>query len=119
MVDSCRVQNVRIMGLKIWLTRAGAVRALALATGLGLLAACGVPPDPNGIHDPHEAANRRVHEFNRSLDRALIGPAAHGLGEVIPKPMKRGISNLSDTLDLPGDIVNNLLQLRLEHRADA
>lgn len=101
------------MGLKISLTLAGSVRAVAMATGLGLLAGCATFSDPNGINDPYEASNRKVHDFNRSVDTALLGPASEGFGGAIPEPVKRGVSNLAGTLDLPGDIANNLLQLRL------
>ena len=77
------------------------------------LAACAGAPGPDGINDPYEATNRSVHEFNRGLDRALVGPASEGYGAVIPKPVKRVVGNVAGTLDLPGDIANNLLQLRI------
>lgn len=101
------------MGLKISLTIAKALRATSLVAGFGLMSACAVATDPNGINDPYEVSNRNTHELNRSIDKALLGPASKGFGGAIPKPVTRGISNLADTLDLPGDIANNLLQLRL------
>ena len=83
--------------------------ALALATAL--LSACGTP-EANGINDPFEPANRKVHAFNKGVDRVLVGPASKGYG-VVPEPLKRAVGNVADTLDLPGDIANNLLQFRL------
>ena len=77
-----------------------------------LLAACGAGPAADGFNDPYEATNRKVHAFNKGVDRALVGPAAKGYGAV-PEPLKRAVGNVADTLDLPGDIANNLLQLRL------
>ncbi len=80
---------------------------------LAALTACGPAPAPVGINDPAEASNRRVHAFNRGIDRALIRPAANGYGSVIPEPVQRGVNNLASNLDLPGDVVNNVLQARL------
>jgi phospholipid-binding lipoprotein MlaA len=82
-----------------------------------LLAACGPAPVPSGIDDPYEAQNREVHRANQDIDRALFGPAAGAYGGILPAPVKAGISNLSDNLDLPGDVVNNILQLRLGRAA--
>ncbi|MGL4239323.1 MlaA family lipoprotein [Tabrizicola sp.] len=78
----------------------------------GLLSACAGGPAPSGINDPFEPTNRQIHAFNKGVDRALVGPASKGFG-VVPEPAKRVVGNLADTLDLPGDIANNLLQFRL------
>lgn len=78
----------------------------------GFLSACAAPPAATGINDPFEPANRKVHAFNKGVDRALVGPASKGYG-IVPEPVKRAVGNVADTLDLPGDIVNNLLQFRL------
>ncbi|WP_242678922.1 MlaA family lipoprotein [Rhodobacter calidifons] len=77
-----------------------------------LVAACGAPSGRDAINDPFEPANRTVHGFNKAVDRSLVAPAARGVG-VVPEPVRQGIDNLADTLGLPGDIANNLLQLRL------
>jgi phospholipid-binding lipoprotein MlaA len=84
---------------------------------LGFLAACAGAPGPNGINDPYEQTNRSVHGFNRSLDRAFVGPAAKGYGGVVPDPVQNVVGNVVDTLDLPGDILNNLLQGRIDNAA--
>lgn len=89
------------------------VRLSLLAGGLSLLAACGGAPGPDGINDPFETTNRKIHALNLGIDRAFLGPASRGYGGIIPKPVSRGIGNLANTLDLPGDIANDLLQLRL------
>lgn len=99
------------MGLNIPFT-SGRLRSIsALAVAAVLLSACG-SPDAGGINDPFEPANRKVHAFNKGVDRALVGPASKGYG-VVPEPLKRAVGNVADTLDLPGDIANNLLQFRL------
>lgn len=92
-------------------------RISVLVAGLGLVAGCAGAPGPDGINDPYEATNRAIHGFNREVDRAVVGPAAKGYGSVIPEPLIRVVGNLAGTLDLPGDIANNLLQLRLADAA--
>ena len=100
------------MGLNIpfksWLT----LRISALLTSALLVAGCGAASGPDAINDPFEPANRKVHGFNKGVDRALVGPASKGVG-IVPEPVRQGIDNVADTLSLPGDIANNLLQLRL------
>jgi phospholipid-binding lipoprotein MlaA len=79
------------------------------------LAACAAPP-PAGINDPHEAANRKVHGFNRAVDRALFSEqdgVLHGLGN-LPAPVLRSASNAGANLGLPGKVVNSVLQGRIE-----
>ena len=80
---------------------------------LVVLAACAPAPAPIGFSDPDEAQNREVHAFNRSLDSAFLRPAGIGLTEALPAPVLRGVSNFASNLDLPGAVVNDVLQLRL------
>ncbi|MFZ1470089.1 MAG: VacJ family lipoprotein [Paracoccaceae bacterium] len=61
------------------------------------------------MNDPLEPANRAVHGLNKGLDRVLLKPGANAYG-VIPEPVRQGVSNVAETLDLPGDIVNDVLQ---------
>ncbi len=85
--------------------------AIGLVSATILLSACAAPaPLPLG-EDPLEARNREVHQFNVALDRALLKPAATTYGS-IPDPVERGVTNFADNLDLPADVVNNLLQGR-------
>jgi phospholipid-binding lipoprotein MlaA len=105
------------MGLKISFMSARAVRISALMATVATLSACAGTPGPDGINDPYESTNRSVHAFNRGLDRALVGPAAKGYGSVVPGPVKRVVGNVAGTLDLPGDIANNLLQFRIADAA--
>ena len=101
------------MGLKISFMTTRMVRVSALVAAVAVLGACAGAPGADGINDPYEATNRTVHDFNRGLDRAVVGPASKGYGRVVPEPVKRAVGNVARTLDLPGDIANNLLQLRL------
>lgn len=59
--------------------------------------------------------NRAVHGVNKGLDRAIVGPVAKGYGTVVPEPLRQGVSNVADVLDLPGSIANNLLQADVEN----
>lgn len=94
-------------------TRAGLSRLL-LAFPLLILAGCATPPAPLGINDPLEPVNRGVHGVNVALDRAIVGPGSNAYGTVMPKPVQRVVNNVAGTLDLPGDIVNDVLQANPE-----
>ena len=87
---------------------------LAAVTLLSLgLAACGPAPAPQGINDPYEKENRSTHELNLALDKNVIRPLARGANKIIPEPVTTGVTNFAGNLDLPGMVVNDILQLRL------
>ncbi len=85
---------------------------VARALAFSALAACAAPPPPSEPFDPSEAQNRKTHEFNKSLDKAFLGPASQGYGSAIPEPLQRGVQNFAGNLDLPGDVLNGILQGR-------
>lgn len=89
-------------------------KSFCAALGLALLAltACGPAPQASGINDPHEATNRKFHEVNRAVDKAILRPASKAYA-ILPQPVERGVANFADNLDTPGDVVNNLLQGRI------
>jgi phospholipid-binding lipoprotein MlaA len=91
--------------------------ALALVALAMALASCGPAPVASGINDPDEQSNREVHEFNRGLDRALLRPTAQTYSSILPEPVETGITNFASNLDVPGDVLNNILQLRLGQAA--
>ncbi|MFO1202626.1 MAG: VacJ family lipoprotein [Tabrizicola sp.] len=105
------------MGLKISFTPGRRSRISALVVAAGLLSACAGAPSSNGINDPFETTNRKIHAFNKGVDRVLVSPASKGYGGIVPEPVKRAVGNVAETLDLPGDIANNLLQLKLADAA--
>ncbi len=80
---------------------------------LALLGAC-ASPDPavtRGMpYDPYEQSNRRTHEQNKSIDRAVLRPVAEGYHAAVPDDVETGISNFATNLSLPGAMVNNALQ---------
>ncbi|MEH6359425.1 MAG: MlaA family lipoprotein, partial [Amylibacter sp.] len=81
-----------------------------LFTALCVLSACAAPVIKTAIYDPYEKSSRKVHAFNKGLDRALIGPTAKGYGFITPPVLIHTISNFSGYLGLPGQAVNNILQ---------
>ncbi len=81
------------------------------------LAACAAPDVVDGISDPYEQTNRKTHAMNLAVDRALVKPASTAYGTIVPEPVMQGITNVSKTLSLPGVVVNDVLQLRLDEAA--
>ncbi len=77
------------------------------------LVSCGPAPVADGINDPHEARNRSIHHFNLAMDRNVLRPVARGAERVLPAPVEQGVVNFASNLELPGSVVNNILQLRL------
>ena len=61
-------------------------------------------------NDPYEAQNRRVHAFNRGVDRALYRPASLAYGTAVPDPLRQTVSNFAGNLSLPSYILNDALQ---------
>ena len=65
---------------------ANAARGVSILVALALLSACAVGSGggPDGINDPYEATNRKIHAFNRGLDRALVRPASKSYTAILP-----------------------------------
>ncbi|MFK7876100.1 MAG: VacJ family lipoprotein [Paracoccaceae bacterium] len=86
---------------------------LTLVLGLGVLTACSTPQDldpTNGIYDPYEVQNRKVHAFNRELDRNIVRPAAKGYTNVLPDEVEDLVGNVASNLAEPSVMTNSLLQ---------
>ena len=64
----------------------------------------------DGINDPYETHNRKVHAFNRNLDQALVRPAARGYSTILPDEIENTVSNFATNLGQPSVAVNALLQ---------
>ncbi|MFP4238207.1 VacJ family lipoprotein [Rhodosalinus sp.] len=80
---------------------------------LSLTAGCARAPggEGQGVHDPYEAANRRVHAFNVGFDRAVTRPVARGMSaEGEPSDLALALVNFADNLGAPQMAVNRLLQ---------
>ncbi len=84
--------------------------------GVLVLAACAQPPADQasrGAFDPYEQENRKIHQFNRGLDRGLVRPVAKGYDTAIPDDIENAIVRFAVNTSLPSDIVNNVLQLNM------
>ncbi len=94
-------------------------RSLVLLAA-SLLAACAsVPPatgaavSPAAAIDPWEGWNRKVFAFNDAVDTAVLKPVATVWRDVVPSPIRQGVSNFFGNI---GDIwsgANHLLQGKL------
>ena len=87
--------------------------AIAAAAAL-VLAGCNPAPEGVEFWDPFEDQNRAVHAENQALDRMFVSGAASGYGEAVPAPVRRGVSNFARNAGTPSDMVNSLLQGRIE-----
>ena len=93
------------------------LRGLVVIFGLATLVACSTPQTPLGAgqaHDPYEARNRKTHEFNKSLDRALMGSSGAKAETRAPSDLavelNQSVGNFADNMALPGVVVNKFLQ---------
>lgn len=88
------------------------IKTFAALAFLGL-AACSTPGPgqaPDGIWDPNEEVNRKVHAFNKGLDQKVVGPVARSYDAAVPDSFQYSVTNLSDALGTPRTIVNQILQ---------
>jgi len=82
-----------------------------------LCSACAsAPTNPDGSQperspaDPWEPLNRSIHGFNRAVDTVSFKPLAKGYKKVVPNFIRRGITNFSENLWAPRNIINHFLQ---------
>ena len=81
----------------------------ALVVLLGLVSGCASTPngDPG---DPYENTNRKIYNFNDSLDRKIMQPIARGYVNVTSKPVRSGVTNFFDNVGSLNVMANDLLQ---------
>ncbi len=68
------------------------------------------PAQLPAIYDPWEGLNRKVHAFNNVVDRTIARPLARGYVNVVPRPVRLGVSNFFSNLGQPLTAINALLQ---------
>lgn len=90
---------------------------MALAAAAFTTACSTTPEPPTQLLDPYEDQNRQMHALNKGIDRTLLRPVSNGYGNVVPSPVRQGVSNVADNLDAPADVINNILQFRLGQAA--
>ncbi|WP_299378220.1 VacJ family lipoprotein [uncultured Tateyamaria sp.] len=96
------------MTLIVRLQRA-AVMLLAVAS-VAACASSGGQPTADGVYDPYETQNRKVHAFNRGLDRAIVRPAAIGYSTILPDEIEDSVGHFAKNLGQPSVVVNSVLQ---------
>lgn len=80
--------------------------------GLTVLVACG-PREAVPVgepFDPFEEENRKMHAFNKSLDKILVRPLGKGYSGIFPDELENLINRFAFNISIPGAIVNNVLQ---------
>ncbi len=82
---------------------------VALVVLLGLVGGCASTPngDPG---DPYESTNRKIYNFNDSLDRKIMQPIARSYVNVTPRPVRSGVTNFFDNVSYLNVMTNDLLQ---------
>lgn len=83
--------------------------ALISVSALSVLAGC-ASTSSTSPEDPYEPFNRSMHRFNSGLDQYLIKPVTTGYRAVVPQFARDGVSNVYDNMGEPGNVVNNVLQ---------
>lgn len=81
-----------------------AVPALVLAASL--LAGCAT----NNPQDPLEPYNRAMFTFNSKVDKAVVKPVAIRYKDVVPTPMRHGVTNFFGNLGDVWSMTNDFLQ---------
>ena len=65
-----------------------------------------------GMNDSLEPFNRRMYAFNTQLDRKVVYPMSRIYAAVVPKPIRKGVSNFFNNFREIPTFVNSLLQLK-------
>ena len=66
--------------------------------------------------DPWENWNRKVFSFNEDLDSAVLKPVATVYTDVVPQPVRRGVSNFFGNFADAWSAINNMLQGKIAAR---
>ncbi|MEO8151686.1 MAG: VacJ family lipoprotein [Rhizobacter sp.] len=82
---------------------------LVLLTGCATTAAGGPKTTAQQI-DPWENWNRKVYAFNDSIDEAVLKPVATTYTNVVPRPIRRGVTNFFGNVSDVWSAFNNFLQ---------
>ena len=64
---------------------------------------------PNAV-DPYESLNRKVFKFNRAFDATFLKPPAKLYVNVLPAPVRAGVNNFYNNINMLPTIANDLLQ---------
>lgn len=84
------------------------MRLVALSSSL-LLSACAAWHGNNPI-DPYEPVNREIYKFNVAFDATFLKPPARLYKAVIPGPVRMGVNNFYENINMIPTTANDLLQ---------
>jgi phospholipid-binding lipoprotein MlaA len=87
---------------------------LFVALVLSCFAGCATGPNANPA-DPLEPMNRAVYKFNDAVDNAVLKPVAQGYKNVVPSPIRTGVSNFFSNLGDVWSLVNQVLQFEFKY----
>jgi phospholipid-binding lipoprotein MlaA len=65
--------------------------------------------------DPYESINRKTHEFNRVFDAIFLKPPAKLYKAIIPAPIRAGVNNFYNNVNMIPTFANDLLQGEWNH----
>ena len=88
------------------------LRSLLLCLSLLSVGCASVPGQGMNPQDPFETTNRRVSDFNDSVDRSLLKPAATQYKKAVPELLQDGVHNFFGNLTDIWSTANNALQLK-------
>jgi len=68
--------------------------------------------------DPFEPSNRVMYQVSDAIDTAVVKPVAQAYVDVVPQPIRAGVSNFFNNIDDMVSAVNDLLQGKLDKLGD-
>lgn len=75
---------------------------------------CAALPESAGASlaadDPLQSVNRKVHTFNKAMDRFILVPASKAYGAVVPDGVENALTRFADNLSIPKYVLNRALQ---------
>jgi phospholipid-binding lipoprotein MlaA len=81
----------------------------SLLVAAAVLGGCATVANPNPA-DPLESLNRGTQKFNDALDDAILKPVATAYRDVVPAPVRQGVTNFFGNLGDVWSAANHVLQ---------
>ncbi len=88
------------------------ITILVLLIVVGSLPGCASVPDNADIDssDPLEPTNRHLYNFNEALDQHMFRPVAETYANILPRPVRVGVTNFFDNVGYLNVTLNSFLQ---------